>query len=181
MRSALAIIFTIIIAISCSNKSTSTQDPSNSWKKYNDTEDSIKKYLDENKNKLDPIEGIYSVSASDEKTVRYLFGLWTDHAHAGEANDFARVAIMKQNTGFSAQFIEIIVSGDNLPKYAKVGEFTRVQESQAYLSRLFSPSGKVVNYSFFYDSQSGLLIGRSKKGDQTWGMLSYLKLYPVKD
>ena len=180
MRSALAII-SIIIAISCSNKSTSTKDPSNSWKKYNDTEDSIKKYLDENKNKLDPIEGIYSVSASDEKTVRYLFGLWTDHAHVGEANDFARVAIMKENTGFSAQFIEIIISGENLPKYAKIGEFTRVQESQAYLSRLFSPSGNVANYTFVYDAQSGSLIGRSKKGDQTWGMLSYLKLYPVKD
>jgi hypothetical protein len=76
------------------------------------------------------------------------------------------------------QFIEVIIRGDDLPKYAITADFTRVQRSPTYLSRQFSPDGKISNYSFEYDSKSGSLFGHKVDGDKT-SKLEYLKLYPV--
>ncbi len=178
MKNILTTVALIVLA-ACSNKVSSPKYPDIKWEKYKGTEESIKKYLDDNKESLDPIEGIYSISATSDKTVKYLFGLWTGQERKGESNDFARVAIIKDNASFSAQFIEVIVRGDDLPKYAKTADFTRIQKSMSYLSKQFSPDGAVENYSFDYEEKSGLLVGYNKKGDLT-SKLSYLKLYPVK-
>lgn len=179
MRSGVTLILILLIT-SCSSKVASPKYPNLKWDKYKGTEESIKKYLDDNKDNLDPIEGIYSISATNDQTVKYLFGLLTSEERKGQSNDFARVAIIKENTSFSTQFIEVIVRGDDLPKYAKTADFTRIQKSMTYLSRQFSPDGKVENYSFEYEDKSGSLVGYNKKGDLT-SKLSYLKLYPIKD
>ena len=166
MRSLLTITV-LFIFTTCSNKVASPKYPDIKWEKYKGTEESIKKYLDDNASTLDPIEGIYSISATNDKTVKYLFGLWSGQERTGESNDFARVAIIKDSESFSAQFTEVIVRGEDLPKYAKTADFTRVQKSLTYLSRQFSPNGKVENYSFEYELKAGSLVGYNKKGELT--------------
>jgi hypothetical protein len=178
MRGILKIVVLVLLLTACSNKVSSPKYPNIKWEKYRGTEESIKKYLDENADELDPIEGIYSISATDERKVKYLFGLWSEQKKIGESNDFARVAIIRDNISFNAQFMEIIVGGEYLPKYAKTADFTRVQKSSTYLSRRFLPDGKVENYSF--EEKHGTLVGYNKKGDLT-SRLYYLKLYPVKE
>lgn len=162
-----------IIFLACSNKISSPKYPDVKWDKFKGNEETIKKYLDENKDNLDPIEGIYSIS--EENSEKFLLGLINDKQ---KTNDFARVAIIKENKSFNAQFIEVIIRGDDLPKYAITADFTRVQRSPTYLSRQFSPDGKISNYSFEYDSKSGSLFGYKVDGDKT-SKLEYLKLYPV--
>jgi len=154
----------------CSNKVVSPKATEVKW-----DEQSMKEYLDRNNDSLDPIEGIYSISSvHSEKTFR---GLST---RKKTKNDFARVAIVKDNSTFGAQFTEILIRGsDDRPKYSKTANFTKVQRSLTYLSRQFSPDGEVESYAFEYDEPSGVLIGRKTEGDKTME-LQYLKLYPVK-
>jgi len=85
--------------------------------KKNGMKSRSKKYLDETKDKLDPIEGIYSVSS--DNTDKSILGLLSPNK---KSNDFARVAILKNNKGFSPQFVELLLEGFNLPKYTKTAE-----------------------------------------------------------
>lgn len=174
MRNTLIVLLIFCTFSSCSNKVSSPKYPDIKWDKYKGDEEAIKEYLDKNKDNLDPIEGIYSISS--EYSEKFLLGLYTERA---KSNDFARVAIVKDNKSFSAQFIEVIIRGDDLPKYAVTADFTRVQRSSTYLSRQFSPDSHVENYTFAYDESSGSLEGYKKEGDATSKLL-YLKLYPIK-
>ena len=164
------ILFTIFIMIlwsSCSSQMT-PQKSKQEW-----TEESIKKYLDENKGKLDPIEGIYSISQdnTDKSLMRFI-------SPTKKSNDMARVAILKNNESFTPQFVELLLEGLNLPKYTQTAEFTRIQTSSTYLSKQFSSDGDFTTYTFAYDDDAGSMEG-FKKNDQALKLL-YLKLYPVK-
>ena len=155
------------LAIACSNKISSPKPLEVKW-----DEQSIKEYLDSNKDSLDPIEGIYSISS--EQSEKFFRGLYTRRK---TTNDFARVAIVKDNSTFGAQFREVSIRGKDFPQYAKTADFTKVQQSLTYLSRQFSPNGDVANYAFEYDEKSDALVGRKKDGEKTTE-LQYLKLYP---
>lgn len=123
------------------------------------SEESIKNYFDSNKNNLDPIEGIYSISSGNLD------------------NDFSRVFIIKDGRSYGGDFIEYIIRGDGFVKYSKTADFTRVQSSNVYLSNQKYPDGSWANYLFVNDGV-GLLEGK-RVGSAT-DRLSYLKLYPVK-
>ncbi|HET6543058.1 MAG TPA: hypothetical protein VFG46_21375 [Chryseolinea sp.] len=166
MRSVL-ILLALVLAIACSNKISPPKPAEVKW-----DEQSIKAYLDGNKDSLDPIEGIYSISS--EQSEKFFLGIYTRRK---AINDFARVAIVKDNTTFGAQFREVLIRGKDFPKYAKTADFTKVQRSLTYLSRQFSSNGDVASYSFEYDEKSGALIGRKTEGEKTTE-LQYLKLYP---
>jgi hypothetical protein len=169
MRSRLLLLLLALVA-GCSNKGSLPKVPEVKW-----DEQSIKEYLDTNTDDLDPIEGIYSISST--RSEKFFRGLYT---RKKTTNDFARVAIVKDNSTFGVQFREILIrGGDDRPKYAKTADFTKVQRSLTYLSRQFSPNGEVASYAFEYDEPSGALIGRKTDGDKTTE-LQYLKLYPVK-
>ena len=173
MRSVL-ILLLLAVFTACSDKLSSSKYPGVKWEKYAGNEESIKQYLDKNKDTLDPIEGIYSISS--ENSEKIFLGLYTER---NKTTDFARVAIVKENSTFSAQFIEVVIRGDDLPKYARTADFTRVQRSLVYLSRQFTPNGEDGNFTFEYDEKSGVLVGRKTDGPKT-AELQYLKLYPVR-
>jgi|SRR6187401_283101 len=167
MRSVL-ILFAFVLATACSNnKISSPKPPEVKW-----DEKSIKEYLDNNKDSLDPIEGIYSISS--EQSEKFFLGLYIRRK---TTNDFARVAIVKDNSTFGAQFREVLMRGKDFPKYAKTADFTKVQRSLTYLSRQYSPDGDVASYAFQYDDKSGALVGRKTDGEKITE-LQYLKLYP---
>jgi hypothetical protein len=165
MRSLFILL--LLLAIACSNKISSPKPLEVKW-----DEQSIKQYLDDNKDNLDPIEGIYSISS--EQSEKFFLGLYTRRK---TTNDFARVAIVKDDSTFGAQFREVLIRGKDFPKYAKTADFTKVQRSLTYLSRQFFPNGDVASYAFEYDEKSGALVGRKTDGEKTTE-LQYLKLYP---
>ncbi len=169
MRRGLLLVL-LALATGCSNTGSVPKAPEVKW-----DEQSIKEYLDGNTKNLDPIEGIYSISSTHSE--KFFRGLYT---RKKTKNDFARVAIVKDNSTFGPQFREILIRGvDDRPKYSKTADFTKVQRSLTYLSRQFSPDGDVASFAFEYDEPSGALIGRKTDGDRTTE-LQYLKLYPVK-
>jgi hypothetical protein len=165
MRSLFILL--LLLAIACSNKISSPKALEVKW-----NEESIKEYLDDNKDNLDPIEGIYSISS--EQFEKFFLGLYIRRK---TTNDFARVAIIKDDSTFGAQFREVLIRGKDFPKYAKTADFTKVQRSLTYLSRQFSPNGEVASYAFEYDEKSDALVGRKTDGVKTTE-LQYLKLYP---
>src|SRR5258705_13034625 len=87
-------ILIAIILTSCSSHLSTSQKNKAKW-----TEESIKKYLDENKEKLDPIEGIYSVSKNTERGIGKL-------SFSQKKSDYARVAIIRNTEGFTPEFNE---------------------------------------------------------------------------
>lgn len=137
------------------------------------TEESIRKYLDDNKSKLEPIEGVYSISS--EKSYK-VFGLTTP---SKKSTDFARVAILKNTEGFNPEFIEYWLEGQDVRKYSKTGEFTRIQKSSSYLCKKLMPGADPTSYTFAYDEAAGSLEG-IQQGSTSSKKLLYLKLYPVK-
>jgi hypothetical protein len=162
----LTAIFIAIISTSCSSHLSTSKKSTPKW-----TEESIKKYLDENKEKLDPIEGIYSVSKNTERGIGKL-------SFTQKKSDIARVAIIKNTEGVAPEFYEFWLEGLDLPKYAKTAEFTRIQKSSAYLSKRLSPD-KGASYSFAYDEAAGSMEG-ILKGSVNTKVLYYLKVYPAK-
>ena len=160
----LVLAWTVVGSVGCSNK-VAVQKPT--W-----TEDSIQKYLDENRNKLEPIEGIYSVSS--EKTYT-LFGVT---APTKKTDDFARVAIVKNGNGLEPEFIEYWLEGLDYRKYSKTAEFTRIQNSSSYLCKKTLPGADPASYSFVYDAAAGSLEGVRKSNASS--KFFYLKLYPAK-
>jgi len=165
-KNILTTIFITIILTSCSSHLSTSQKSKPKW-----TEESIKKYLDENKEKLDPIEGIYSVSKNTERGIGKL-------SFTQKKSDFARVAIIRNTEGFTPAFNELWLEGLDIPKYSKTAAFTRIQKNSAYLSKRLSPE-KGVSYSFAYDEAAGSMEG-ILKGSVNTKVLYYLKVYPAK-
>jgi hypothetical protein len=137
------------------------------------TEETIRKYLDENKDKLEPIEGIYSLSSDKEYKI---FGLT---APSKKNNDFGRVAILKNTEGLTPEFFEYWLEGLDVRKYHKTGEFTRIQKSSSYLCKKMMPGADPVTYTFAYDNAAGQMEGVVDKST-VHAKLLYLKLYPEK-
>ena len=165
-RTILTTIFIAALFASCSHHLSTSQKNKVKW-----TEESIKKYLDENKENLDPIEGIYSVSKNTERGIGKL-------SFSQKKNDFARVAIIKNTEASTPAFDEFWLEGLDLPKYSKTAEFTRIQKSSAYLSKRLSPEAGA-SYSFAYDEAAGAMEG-ILKGSMNTKVLYYLKVYPAK-
>jgi hypothetical protein len=160
----LAFLLMIAAWAGCSNKVAVQKQ---TW-----TEESIRKYLDENWDKLEPIEGIYSISS--EKTYK-LFGMTSP---TKKSNDFARVAIVKNSEGSTPEFFEYWLEGLDYRKYSKTGEFTRIQKSSSYLCKKTLPGADPTGYAFAYDESAGSMEG-VKKGTAD-SKLFYLKVYPGK-
>jgi hypothetical protein len=164
LRLCLFAVWSVVGSVGCSNKVAVQKQ---TW-----TEESIKKYLDENRDKLEPIEGIYSISSV--KTYK-LLGVT---APPKKSTDFARVAIIKNPEGFTPVFTEYWLEGLDYRKYSKTAEFTRIQNSSSYLCKKTLPGADPTSYAFAYDDAAGSMEGVQKSNAAS--KLFYLKLYPAK-
>ncbi len=167
MKTLLQLFGVTLLAIATFGCASTVPVKSQTW-----TEESIKKYLDDNKDKLEPIEGIYSVSS--EKAYK-LFGKTTP---SKVSNDFARVAIIKNVDGFTPEYIEYWLEGLEVRKYSKTAEFTRIQKSSSYLCKRMLPGTDPISYAFAYDEAAGSMEGVQKTNANS--KLLYLKVYPTK-
>jgi hypothetical protein len=140
----------------------------------------MRKYMDKNMEK-ESIEGIYSVSGLVLKKSRGLFASEPKERSVFQKDNYAQVAIIRDNSRNNREFIEIPVDKNYLPSYSIRGEFTAISEGNILVLKHFEPKGKELVYSFVYDKEKDMLEGIriETSGNVTYTYkLTFVKLYP---
>lgn len=135
-------------------------------------EQNIKNYLDSNKNNLDPIEGIWSIS------FEYLLPNGRTENHDNQC----RAAIIKSNYINGHEFIEITFSDakNSFIPGSITAYFNSSSYESIYTSTQLSPDGSQSNANFNID-EYGLLNGTKEiylNGEKIISKWHYLKLFP---
>ncbi|MDP2188353.1 MAG: S1C family serine protease [Sphingobacteriaceae bacterium] len=142
------------------------------WEYYDGTEQSIRKYFDDNLKELDPIEGVFTLS----HTVYDSYGSLID-----QKDNIHTIAIVKDKISLTREFIEINLQQGNFPKYAITAEFTKSSNGRIYLSKQFSQDRTSSNENFVWDNELGMLVSEKTeyyKGNKFTIKRYYLKIYP---
>ena len=145
---------------------------SNNWEYYNGTEKDIRAYFDNNLKILDPIEGVFTLSHK----IYNSYGSLID-----QKDNWATLAIIKDTSSLTREFIEINLQQGDFPKYAITAAFTKASNGLIYLSKQFSPDGSSSNENFVWDNELGMLLSEKTefyKGNKFTIKRYYLKTYP---
>jgi len=145
---------------------------SNNWEYFNGTEKGIREYFDNNLKILDPIEGVFTLSHK----IYDSYGSLID-----QKDNWATLAIIKDTSSLTREFIEINLQQEDFPKYAITAEFTKASNGLIYLSKQFSPKGSSSNENFVWDNELSVLFSEQTKfykGMNFTIKRYYLKTYP---
>jgi S1-C subfamily serine protease len=138
-----------LILVSCT---TSMMVRTVNWEVHKTTSKKAKNYLDQNYEKLDPIEGIWTVNSPRE-------------------TNYAKVLILRDTTSNERDFFEVVLSSnDGWLANTVTAHFTSLAYKGTYVSKQFSPDGSSNMYNFHLN-KSGVL--ESSNSD-----IYYLKVYP---
>ena len=140
----------------------------------------MKKYMDKNTGN-ESVEGIYSVSGLVLKKSKGLFASEPKERAVFQKDNYAQVAVIRDNSRNNREFIEIPVDKNYMPSYSIRGEFTAISEGNILVLKHFEPKGKELIYSFVYDKEKDMLDGIrvETSGNVTYTYkLTYVKLYP---
>ena len=145
--------------------------------------DLVKKYVDKETSGQRSIEGIYSVSASAVKKGKGLFSSTEKEKTIDQKDNYAMVAIIKENTKSGRDYIEIPIDKDKLNAYPIRGELTAASDGNILVLKHFEPKGKILTYTLTYDQDKDILEGirteTSSSGGTTWTYkVVFLKMYP---
>jgi S1-C subfamily serine protease len=145
---------------------------SNNWEYYHGTEKNIREYFDDNLNKLDPVEGVFTLS----------YKIYNSNGILINQNDnWQTLAIIKDSSSLTREFIEINLQQGDFPKYAITAEFTKASNGLIYLSKQTSLDGSTLNENFVWDNKLGMLTSEKTefyKGNKFTTKRFYLKTYP---
>lgn len=171
------IITIIVLAGFSSTHLTSKQITSiqTDWEYYQGTEQSIREYFDNNISKLDPIEGLFTLS------IKY----YDKFGNLLKSNDnWSRLAIVRDKNSLTREFIEVNLQTDGFPKYAITADFTKASNGLLYLSKQFSPDGTFSNENFTWDNDLEMLLSErveyTERGTRYTVKRYYTKIYPKK-
>jgi hypothetical protein len=123
------------------------------WEKFKGKGDGLEAYFRENAGKLDPVEGIYSVSDS----LTYKSFVFRQKKHK-LLDHYAQVAIVKSPT-LKRDYAEVNVDIDKFKKYAVIGEI-RNAGNGIYLFTQYKLSRFGYNLSFVFDEDSGIFTSQ---------------------
>lgn len=176
MVNKISIILLIAVLSSCSTTRTATQNnkppKSVNWELYQGTEQKLRDYFDNSEEKLDPIEGIFTLSHK----------IYNSYGSLIEQKDnWATLAIIRDKNSFTREFKEINLDPGDFPKYAITAEFTKASNGLIYVSKQFSPDGSTANENFVWDSDLGMLTSEKTEyyqGNKFTIKRYYLKTYP---
>jgi hypothetical protein len=141
----------------------------------------MRKYMDKEKTGQGSLEGIYSVSSLILKKNKGLFSSVEKEKTVDQKENYAQVAIIRDNARNNREYIEIPIDKKYMPSYSVRGEFTTLSEGNILVLKHFEPKGKVLMYSFAYDQQKEILEGirTETTGGVTYTYkLTFAKLYP---
>lgn len=143
-------------------------------------EDVVKRYFGKEVHRVDPVEGIYSVSCVITRKSRNIFTGKERIKVIGRKDNYARVAIFRDWPGSRRDYLEVSLSYRNSTQYPVVGEFEDLGTGNSFLYNHIEPDNSKLVYSVISES-SELLEGEYSKSKGrktiTW-KLSYLKIYP---
>jgi len=175
----IAIVILMTMLTSCYTTRTTTQKNASTnsynWEYYNGTEQNLRGYFDCNIDKLDPIEGIFTISSKYYNS----YGSIVD-----QKDNWGTLAIIKDTNSFTREFKEINLIQGDFPQYAITAEFTKASNGLIYLSKQFSPDGSSSNENFVWNNDLGMLISEKieyYQGDKFTIKRYYLKTYPKSD
>jgi hypothetical protein len=152
------------------------------FSEYVDFEGMVKRYLKKNTQPMQPLEGIYSVSAIVTKRGGFLANPNREKVVLRKDN-YAKVVIMKDSEHQNREYLEISLASKDPGRYPVVGEFSSLAEGMAFVYKHYEPKSDIISYSFVlseYDILDGILTKVVRRKTITY-KLSYLKIYPKKD
>lgn len=147
-----------------------------------DFEGMVKRYLMKETQPMEPLEGIYSVSAIISKRGGFLSNPNREKIIARKDN-YAKVVIMKDSEHANREYLEVSLASKVPGKYPVVGEFSSLSEGKAFVYKHYEPKKPNISYSFVlseFDILDGVLTEVVRRKTITY-KLSYLKIYPKKE
>ena len=147
-----------------------------------DFEGMVKRYLMKETQPMEPLEGIYSVSAIISKRGGFLANPNREKIIARKDN-YAKVVIMKDSEHPNREYLEVSLASKVPGKYPVVGEFSSLSEGRAFVYKHYEPKQTNISYSFVlseFDILDGVLTEVVRRKTITY-KLSYLKIYPKKE
>ncbi|MEQ8361499.1 MAG: hypothetical protein RH948_01450 [Cyclobacteriaceae bacterium] len=147
-----------------------------------DFEGMVKRYLMKETQPMEPLEGIYSVSAIISKRGGFLANPNREKIIARKDN-YAKVVIMKDSEHPNREYVEVSLASKIPGKYPVVGEFSSLSEGRAFVYKHYEPKQPNISYSFVlseFDILDGVLTEVVRRKTITY-KLSYLKIYPKRE
>ncbi len=141
----------------------------------------VKRYFVKDKTSVGTIEGIYSVSSLVTKKGKGLLSSTEKEKIVDRKENYSEVAILKDNSNSSREYIEVPLDKDYIPSYSIRGEFTGMTDGNILVYKHFESRGRIVSYTFTYDKGRDILEGvrTENEGSFTYTYkLTYLKLFP---
>jgi hypothetical protein len=143
--------------------------------------DLMKKYMSKDVSSHDNIEGIYSVSASALKKSKGIFSSEEREKTIDQKDNYAMVAIIKDNSKTGREYIEVPIDRDRMFSYPIRGELTSASDGNILVLKHFEPKGKVLTYTLAYDNDKNIIEGiRTETSGSTTRTykIVYLKMFP---
>lgn len=147
-----------------------------------DFEGMVKRYLMKETQPMEPLEGIYSVSAIISKRGGFLSNPNREKIVARKDN-YAKVVIMKDSEHPNREYMEVSLASKVPGKYPVVGEFSSLSEGRVFVYKHYEPKQPNTSFSFVlseFDILDGILTEVVRRKTITY-KLSYLKIYPKKE
>jgi hypothetical protein len=137
----------------------------------------IRRYM--KKDKLNSIEGIYTVSGQVIKKGKGFLGNTEKEKTVERRDNYAKVAILRDPGGTGREFIELSLDKDDQTSYSIIGEFNTTESGSLLLYKHMTGKGKSTSYNFTTEKGSDILEGirvESDGGTTVTYKLTYVKL-----
>jgi hypothetical protein len=128
------------------------------------------------------IEGIYAVSCIITKRGKPLLSSQERERTVLRKENYARVAILKDWPGSSAEYVEVAVNDNHSPAYPIVAELTSLAGGGGFIYKHIEPKGETMTFTFLFDAANpeileGVFSEQKGKNLITY-RLTYIKTYP---
>lgn len=131
------------------------------------------------KDKLNSIEGIYSVSGSVTKKGKGFLGSADKVKTTDQKDNYAKVAIIRDPEGTGREYIEVSLDKENLTSYSIIGEFNTTEGGSILVYKHMEGKGKSTSFNFTTEKISDILEGvrvENDGGTVITYRLTYVKL-----
>ncbi len=144
----------------------------------------VQRYMNKEVSSGKSIEGIYSVSVVVIKKSKHLLSSLERERIMIRKENYSKVAILRDQTSSSREYLEISLDKNRLPSYSVRGEFTGMTEANILVYTHFEPRGQILTYTFTYDQSKDILEGVRKEMNgqaEITYKLTYIKLNPDRE
>ena len=144
----------------------------------------VQRYMNKEASSEKSIEGIYSVSVVVTKKSKQLLSSFERERIMIRKENYSKVAILRDQSSLSREYMEISLDKNRLPSYSVRGEFTGMNEANILVYTHFEPRGEILTYTFTYDQSKDILEGVRKEMNgqsEITYKLTYIKLNPERE